>query len=128
MFTNDYGWGSKQIKICCLNSSVYALDYDYELKPEFVPHWEEFDINENGYFYYEGKEYYYRDDVAFEKRYSDTFKGFGGWLFKDRIWCTNPQVKTHVDIEDGSVSDFVSKDDICEPLIPSKIRFWRYKE
>lgn len=125
-FSEEYGWGSKQLKICCLNSSVYALDHDYELKPEFFKQdWVEFEIDENGMFSFEGKRYYYREDARFEIENRDKFKGFGGWLSCDGNWRTYPALYREID----DIACYNGSCDCeCEPAVPLKIRFWRLKK
>ena len=54
-----------------------------------------------------------------------SFTTFGGWLYQassgeDR-WCMSPQIEDPENFL-GSES---SIDEICKPLIPKKIRFWR---
>lgn len=120
-------WPVKETPIMCRPDSIYCVDADYEPKPEFKPDWQEFDIEENGYFYYEGKEYYYRDDVTFERRNSDTFKGFGGWLYDNgngrKFWTTF----LHVIDKNGVFTRVVEPDVDVRPIYPTKIRFWKYR-
>lgn len=130
IFDSDYKW----VNIVCppINlgpRTIYSIKDDYEPKPEFKPHFVEFDVDENGYFYYEGKQYYYRDDVAFEKHNSDTFKGFGGWLYECNngpMWVTIPHIAC-----EGNLYWYMklneNQREITAP-IPTKIRFWRYRE
>lgn len=123
-FDDEHGWGSKQIRIWCLNSAVYALNYDYELKPEFFkPDWVEFELDEDGMFSFEGKRYYYREDDRFETENRDKFKGFGGWLFDD-IW----RLVLRVGDDDGFMMESYQQGMSVLPSIPVKIKFWRYKK
>lgn len=130
IFDSDYKW----VNIVCppINlgpRTIYSIKDDYEPKPEFKPHFVEFDIDENGYFYYEGKQYYYREDVAFEKRNSDTFKGFGGWLYEGKAfdsWTTTINL-----LYGGCLYNYLRSDQNAYETtapIPIKIRFWRYRE
>ena len=123
----DDEWFNGESCISCSNSHIYTLTKDYKPKPRFDPHFVEFDIDKNGYFYYEGKQYYYRDDVAFEKRHSYIFKGFGGWLYttdnKQQVWSTVPFV-----LSDNDNCAVTESNEEAKPIYPTKIRFWRYAE
>lgn len=127
---------------------VYYLSEDYELKHEFKPDWQEFNIDEDGYFEFEDKRYYYREDARFETENRDKFKGFGGWLYTEggrQIWSMTPRISvrdsditwSEPDIngehQNGSMtprSDVAwSEPDIeSKSSISTKIRFWRYKK
>lgn len=124
----DDKWDNKR-EILCLKDTVYALSEDYESEQEFKPYWQEFEIDEDGYFYYNNVEFYYRDDALFEKRYNHIFKGFGGWLYKCNdgpVWTTIPHIAYK-----GELYMYLSLDgnehEITAP-IPTKIRFMRYRK
>lgn len=109
--------------ISCSIDSLYCLPEDYKSEPGFKPDWQEFDIDEDGYFKFEGKKYYYREDARFETENRDRFKGFGGWFF-DTIWRVTPRVIA----DDGTILKTFAPDTAVSPTIPTKIKFWRYKE
>lgn len=134
IFGDDNRWPTYKATINCYSHNVYSLAEDYESKAEFKPHWEEFDINSDGYFIEEESNEWRQPPVEFKwwkwqnflTKHSDKYNAFGGWLFNDNIWCTDPQIINEEDV--ACVYDFASKDDICKPAIPTRIRFWRYKE
>lgn len=132
---DDDRWPNYKTIINCYSYNVYCLAEDYESKTEFKPHWEEFDINSDGYFIEEESNECQQPPVEFRwwiwqnflTKHSDKYNAFGGWLFNNKTWCTNPQI---INEEEGIaiVSDTITKDRFCEPMIPTKIRFWRFKE
>lgn len=94
-------------------------------KETFKPHYQEFKIDEDGYFYFNGRRYYYREDVRFEVENAEKFKGFGGWLYRGGgFWSTNAMIHSGCNLVDR-VGDTIR--DIT-PAIPTKIRFWRCQE
>lgn len=137
MFTDEYGWGSKQIKINCSSSSVYALDYEYE--QEFKPHWEEFEIDCDGYFTEKTSSdfkrvYYWWNWTEFLDHNSDKYNDFGGWVYevphsdgeKVEFLVTSPHIlERGKDLCSFTVLD--GKNEL-KPAYPSKILFWRHKE
>lgn len=119
------GWQKLAYDASFCDEIAYCLESYYEPKSSFKPHWEEFSIDENGYFYYEDVAFHYRDDALFEKRSSGIFKGFGGWLYADGKWRTSPTL--YHEICDNACYTGTCGDN-CEPAVPTKIRFWRRKE
>lgn len=101
---------------------VYCLPEDYKPKQRLKPDWEEFKIDEDGYFEFNGKKYYYREDSRFETENRDKFKGFGGWLCLDGNWRTYPALYRETN---DTVCYNGSCDCECEPAVVIKIRFWR---
>lgn len=115
------GWDNTKTGINCCYAGIYALTDDYEPKHEFKPDWQDFDIDEDGYFQFDGKKYFYRDDARFETENRDKFKGFGGMLF-DEVWKLVPRV---VDERGFAWEVYKLNEKVC-PVTPTKIRFWRY--
>lgn len=115
-------WGEKT-NIVCSNGCVYCLLKDYEPKPPFEPHWEEFNI-ENGVFRFNDDGYRYWEVEKFLSDYVGYFNAFGGWLYSGGgFWSTNAMIHSGCNLVDrvGDVRDVT-------PAIPTKIRFWRKKE
>lgn len=122
---DDDAWIVPDSALLCYSSDIYCLPEDYEPKHEFKHDWEEFKIDEDGYFEFNGKKYYYREDARFETENRDKFKGFGGWLCADGKWRTYPVL--YEEIGDNACFGGVGGCD-CEPAVGTKIRFWRYKK
>lgn len=123
-------WNGK-CGICCRDNAIYCLVEDYEQKPQFKPYLQEFEIDEDGYFYFNDKRYYYREDARFETENRDKFRGFGGWLYERKdfeLWTTTPHLLYGGHLYDSFIrSDQNAYDERTVP-IPIKICFWRYKE
>ena len=106
-------------------SDVYALIAGYEPK-EHEKGWVEFEIDRDGYFQRPGfsEAYKWPAWCDFLRLYSD-FVTFGGWYYEGKGWSMFPLVD--LDLDDGktiTVERYASGEK-AEPLVPSKIRFWR---
>lgn len=122
------GWSDK-CGIDCRDNLIYCLAEDYKPKPKFKPHYEEFEIDKDGCFEFEGKRYYYREDARFETENQNRFKGFGGWLYEGKdfdLWTTVPQLQYGGHLYDSLRSDQNAYERTTP--IPTTIRFWRYAE
>lgn len=113
--------------ICCNYNGIYSLQDDYEIKPEFKAHYEEFEIDKDGFFYVKkGSDiiyYHWFNWQKFIRENFDKYNNFGGWLFDDKLWSTNVLMS---DI-DSDMSAYSGKDKTVMPVTPTKIKFWRYK-
>lgn len=122
-------WGCKETSIMCSPDSLYCLDADYEPEPQFKPHYEEFDVNENGFFHImKGSDliyYHWFNWQRFIEENFDNYNNFGGWLY-DKLWSTNVLIMT--DIDKREMSEYSGKDKTVVPVTPTKIKFWRYRE
>lgn len=112
------------------NEVSYCLVKNYAPRRDFDGFFEEFEIDDLGYFFYKGHKYYYREDAKFETEHSDKYKGFGGWLYempncdteKCQMWTMAPQI-----VVGKYLYTWTERDEDCGPAIPKKIRFWRYR-
>lgn len=126
IYYSGSGWNGP-CTIDCGERSVYCLVEDYELEPQFKPDWEEFEIDEDGCFEFEGKRYYYREDARFETENRNKFRGFGGWLYEGKefdLWTTTLHL-----LYGGCLYNYLRSDQNAYERtvpIPTKIRFWRY--
>lgn len=128
-FVNS-GWLTSKITIHCDLDSIYCLSEDYKPKAQFEPHWEEFDIDKDGFFHIKRESniiyYHWFNWQKFLRENFDNYKNFGGWLFDDKLWCTKVLM---TDIADCGLFGSVPKDDKTSvPVTPTKIKFWRYRE
>ena len=90
----------------------------------YEPHWEEFDVID-GYFTSQELEadYPYYDYIRFLNE-SKKHNAFGGWLHtNDNDWCMIPMCYI-----DNQLCTYCNRDKKTTPAIPTKIRFWRFKE
>lgn len=113
---DDDAWIVPDSALLCYSSDIYCLPEDYEQKSQFKPYLQEFEIDEDGCFEFEGKHYYYREDARFETENRDRFKGFGGWLCADGEWRTYQALYWHIgDVEcyNGTCSDNCEPVNIC---------------
>ena len=119
----DGNWDTKTCIALCLNS-VYALSDDYEPEKLFRPHWEELNI-ENGVFRFNDDGYHYWEVEKFLSDYVGYFNAFGGWLYSGGgFWSTNAMIHSGCNLVVKVVGDVRD----VTPAIPTKIRFWRFKE
>lgn len=113
--------------IRCYYNGIYALPDAYEIKPEFKAHYEEFDIDKDGFFYVKkGSDliyYHWYNWPKFLDENFDNYNNFGGWLYNDKLWSTNVLMS---DIN-SDTSVYSGKDKTVVPVTPTKIKFWRYK-
>lgn len=107
---------------------VYSLPDDYEQEPQFKPHYEEFDVDKNGFFRIlkESESIYYHwfNWQKFIEENFDKYNNFGGWLY-DKLWSTNVLM---TDIDRHETCVYSGKDKNVVPVTPTKIKFWRYRE
>lgn len=124
-----YRGGIWDIDSCtCRNfNGIYSLQDDYEQKPEFKAHYEEFEIDKEGFFrIMKGSDiiyYHWFNWQKFIRENFDKYNNFGGWLFDDKLWSTNVLMS---DI-DSDMSAYSGKDKTVVPVTPTKIKFWRYR-
>ena len=116
-------------------TDVFALPDDYEPKKETKCEWEEFDIDKQGSFWWNGWAFKWYDWVGFLKfsyerayAFADTdtvFTAPGGWQYEeDGAWITTPMLQTRDDCGIPHYVNRLSTNDVG-PAIPIKIRFWR---
>ena len=109
-------------------SNIYCLSEDYQPEPEFKPHWEEFEVDEDGCFHDDGdlpcKWYRWFDFLNVN---ADKYNGFGGWLYVgtdvEPTWYMTPRIDVG-----GKTFVWAEADLEAKPAMPMKIRFWRYAE
>lgn len=120
-------WGKLSYDEPFYRECVYSLLDDYE--PKFEPDWQEFEIDEDGYFYSpNGWRYYYNENVRFEVENAVKFKGFGGWLLDDH-WYNCLPVSAKNESFPFIIASVTSINEQAKPMFPTKIRFWRrYRE
>lgn len=127
-YSTGYGWHYR-CSIDCNGTSVYTLPEDYEPEPQFKPHYEEFDVNENGFFHImKGSDliyYHWFNWQKFIEENFDKYNNFGGWLYNDKLWSTKVLM---TDIAERELYGSVAKDKTVVPVTPTKIKFWRYRE
>lgn len=123
LYVSD-GWSKGRTGITCCDTSIYCLPEDYKIKPKFKPHWEEFNI-EDGVFRFNDEGYHYWEVEKFLSDYVGYFNAFGGWLYSGGgFWSTNTMIHSGCNLVDRTCD--TTKD--ITPAIPTKIRFWRFKE
>lgn len=90
----------------------------------FEPHWEEFNIEDGGFFLAEGSNYLWWQWCRFLDMNGEKYNAFGGWLHPDDDdWCMIPMCYI-----DNQLCTYCDRDKTTKPAIPIKIRFWRYQE
>lgn len=127
------GWSNARTGITCCDTNVYCLPEDYKIKQEFQPHWEEFEIDKDGFFRIKKESYTYYCWFNWQKFLEDNFdkyNNFGGWCFinskDDLIWIT---YKPLINKWNGFTTTCTnSEHKEMKPIIPIKISFWRIKE
>ena len=137
------GWNIIKSGITCCYAGIYSLPDDYEQKTEFKPHWEEFDIDKNGFFVEEQvnthvspRVYHWWQWTRFLSDHDAKYNDFGGWVYEDPIsedgkkaelLVTSPRI-----LKRGrgltSCLLFSNGKNEAEPAYPAKILFWRYAE
>lgn len=114
-------------------NEIIALPQNFELEEKSECGWVEFEIDDNGDFSYlsecEKEEGWrtYHPWFAWQRFLEESrvegrgFTAFGGWQYANASgWFTDPQIKNN-----GYFSSTSANDDVVEPVIPVKIRFWR---
>lgn len=110
-------WKLNKDGISCLDTFLYALS-------DFKPHWEEFVVEDGGFFLAEGSNYLWWQWCRFLEKNDDKYNAFGGWLHPDDDdWCMTPMCYI-----DNQLCTYCNRDKTTKPAIPIKIRFWRFKE
>ena len=135
------GWNIIRSGINCCYSGIYCLPEDYEIEPEFKAHWEEFDIDKNGFFVEEQvnthvspRVYHWWQWTRFLSDHDAKYNDFGGWVYemslfgggKTEVLATSP----HFLDDDEELSSYIrlNNKDKVKPAYPTKILFWRYAE
>lgn len=105
-------------------NGLYALPDEFEEKQQSG--WVEFEINEKGQFIVNSRTRYYFNWFEWwrllEKSmdYNYCFTAFGGWQYKnDNRWVMSPKLRYGENYDDSGY------DNVCMPVIPTKIRFWK---
>lgn len=129
------GWNPTKTGINCCYAGIYCLPEDYEPESEFKPHYEEFEIDKDGFFRIKKESYTYYCWFNWQKFLDDNidkYNNFGGWVYenpisdgkKAELLVTSPHILKR---GRGLASCLLNKDE-AEPARPTKILFWRYKE
>lgn len=93
--------------------------------PQYRSSWQEFDVDDNGRFFFNGISYMWFQWIDFLVDNGGMFNNFGGWSYgDDDYWPKVPRISY-----DGVPAESINrriKDAMS--LIPVKIRIWRYAE
>lgn len=126
-FQFDRKWAGL-LKLCPRSDTAYCLKSDYIPEIGFKEHWQEFEIDKDGFFRIKKESYTYYCWFNWQKFLEDNFdkyNNFGGWFYEqDKTWNLTHQVLS-------ARCSFVlcaAEQQKVAPVIPTKIRFWRYRE
>lgn len=83
------GWNIIKSGITCCYAGIYALPEDYEPESEFKPHYEEFEVDKDGFFHIKkGSDTIYYCWFNWQKFLDDNFNNynnFGGWVYENPV-------------------------------------------
>ena len=132
IYSNYGGWGEVNNLVSKFeNTDIVALHSTYDLLEDPKGHWAEFNIDKKGYFqlYTDHHHFLWCRWSDFLDAYRDDERGefitFGGWYYEGKGWSMFPLVDLGLDNGKTIPVERYASGEKAEPLVPSKIRFWR---